>query len=158
MCDNEADLYIYNNGTQFYTVCDMTDMIKKNQSLLELKSTRNDTFTYYSLIQGSYLKNPVEDLKLVLNEGLDIDKFNYYMCNWTQYSNTTKKAILTMLILWIVGHFSPLKDYNLMTDNGGTEDYRYCIDYNLQKQKRCVYIPMTLIIVNTETFTRRSAA
>ena len=70
----------------------MTAMIKQFKSLLEIKSTPwDDTFAYYSLTQGSYLKNPVEDLKLlVLNEGLDVDDFNYYMCNWTQYSITTK--------------------------------------------------------------------
>ena len=88
-------MYIYNNGrTVLRSFNDMTAMIKKFKCLLELKSTPwDDTFAYYSVKQGSYLKNPVEDLKLlVLTEGLDVDKFNYYMCNWTQYSITTKNC------------------------------------------------------------------
>ena len=150
MCDNRLDrfMYIYNNGRAVLrSFNDMTDMIKKNQSLLELKSTPwNDTFAYYSLIQGSYLKNPVEDLKLlVLNEGLDIDKFNYYMCNWTQYSITTKKhgAFNYVDTMDCFGHFSPLKDYNLMTGDWREftlEDYRrYYGDYNLRKPVDIMY-------------------
>ena len=40
------------------------------------------------------------------------------MCNWTQYSITTKTWCLTV-DTDCFGHFSPLKDYNLMTGNGG---------------------------------------
>ena len=141
-------MYIYNNGREVLrSFNDMTDMIKKNQSILELKSTPwSDTFAYYSTTQGSYLKNPVEDLKLlVLNKGLDIDKFNYYMCNWTQYSITTKNcgAFNYVDSLKCIGYFSPLKDYNLMTGNWREfklEDYRrYYGDYNLRKPVDIMY-------------------
>ena len=90
-------MYIYNNGRAVLrSFNDMTAMISPFNSLLELKSTPwNDTFAYYSVIQGSYLKNPVEDLKLlVLNEGLEVDEFNYYMCIGL-YSITAKNWILT---------------------------------------------------------------
>ena len=141
-------MYIYNNGrTVLRSFNDMTAMTSRFNSLLELKSTPwDDTFAYYSVKQGSYLKNPVEDLKLlVFTEGLDVDEFNYYMCNWTQYSITTKNCGTfnhddTMECF---GHFSPLKDYNLMTDNWrefSLEDYRrYYGDYNLRKPVDIMY-------------------
>ena len=148
--DDKLDrfMYIYNDGrTVLRSFSDMTTMLKNFKGSLEIKSTPwNETFTYYSATVGSYLKNPIEELKLrVLNEPLNITKFNYYICNWTQYSITTinSGAFNKSDTLKRFGHFSPLKDYNVMTDNWREftlEDYRrHYGDYNLRNQVDITY-------------------
>ena len=148
--DDKLDrfMYIYNDGRSVLrSFSDMTTMLKKFKGLLEIKSTPwGGTFAYNSATLGSYLKNPIEELKLrVLNETLNITKFNYYLCNWTQCSITTinRGAFNKGDTLKCVGYFSPLKDYNVMTDNWREftlDDYRrHYGDYNLRKSVDITY-------------------
>ena len=148
--DDKLDrfMYIYNDGrTVLRSFSDMTAMLSKLRSLLELKSIPWDgSFAMNTVTLGSYLKNPIEELKLrVLNEPLNITRFNYYICNWTQNSITTinKGAFNKGDTLKCFGHFSPLKDYKVMTDNWREftlDDYRrYYGDYNLRNPVDITY-------------------
>ena len=130
-------MYVYSNNKIVlrYLDCNheyaMSKFAIKKATDLDRKSTPWDsTHLYVSMISGTYITNPIEGLKLrVLNLGLDIEDYEYYICNWTTRKLTTHKtnSVLYPVVLSTYGYFSPLKDYSVFTDNWRDftyDDYR----------------------------------